>query len=565
MKKIQYTVIITFAAILAAFCFCSLFTDSDGFSPFENRYLAARPDFSVKEFFAGDFTDDYETFLLDNFMLRDLSIKGYQSYSNILFLDAFSEGETVLASVDIDTFVTAGGQEGFSGSEADDASFADQVNAGGELLQSSDPGPDAAADQFDAGTQVSGGSDSDENGVNGASQIGSTQDSDGGLGISGSGQTNIGQQSQTGEAVDGQALQAGSYASAASGQNQGQEAGQSSGQSREQGTGQSSGQQQGGTESAAGTSVKEQADTKLNNSLIISGDRIMMPTGSSGNLAHFGEIMAEFARIMPEVNVYSITGPTSAAFYASKKYSTGGYDQSKAEKIISGSAEGVTIVKTYDKLKEHKDEYIYFRSDVHWSALGAYYAYAAFCESAGMEAADLVNDFTKYTYEPFLGGLYSQIYKTPQAARLNNNPEQLDYYIPKLGHNVTLYTMGNIKTPRNAGSIINTDFKSLGAYKYSCFAWGDQRLEKITTDNPNGREVLVIKDSYGSALIPFLVHNYSLIYVIDPKGFNSEGSLDFDAKTLITDEKIDDVIFCFSIYGSARKIIRDSLTSLLLK
>jgi hypothetical protein len=125
--------------------------------------------------------------------------------------------------------------------------------------------------------------------------------------------------------------------------------------------------------------------------------------------------------------------------------------------------------------------------------------------------------------------------------------------------------MGNIKTPRNAGSIINTDFKSLGAYKYSCFAWGDQRLEKITTDNPNGREVLVIKDSYGSALIPFLVHNYSLIYVIDPKGFNSEGSLDFDAKTLITDEKIDDVIFCFSIYGSARKIIRDSLTSLLLK
>jgi hypothetical protein len=139
MKKIQYTVIITFAAILAAFCFCSLFTDSDGFSPFENRYLAARPDFSVKEFFAGDFTDDYETFLLDNFMLRDLSIKGYQSYSNILFLDAFSEGETVLASVDIDTFVTAGGQEGFSGSEADDASFADQVNAGGELLQSSDP------------------------------------------------------------------------------------------------------------------------------------------------------------------------------------------------------------------------------------------------------------------------------------------------------------------------------------------------------------------------------------------------------------------------------------------
>ena len=47
---------------------------------------------------------------------------------------------------------------------------------------------------------------------------------------------------------------------------------------------------------------------------------------------------------------------------------------------------------------------------------------------------------------------------------------------------------------------------------------GDQRIERIDTDNPNGRKLLVIKDSFGSAMIPFLVHNYSLIYVIDPKG-----------------------------------------------
>lgn len=546
MKKIEYTVIITFTMILAAFCFCSLFTDSDGFSPFENRYLATRPEFSAKEFFTGDFTDDYETFLLDNFVLRDLSIKGYQSYSNILFLDAFTENETVLASVDVDAFVTAGGQEGLSAPAAgEDASSSWQADDGDETRQGGN-NVDAAGNLIGTGTQEPGQPDLDEGSVIGVSQTGGAQSTDSGQGVSGTGQTDTAQQPQTGGNAEGQGP-------AASGQSQGQ------------GAGQSSVQQQAGAGSAADTSAGEQTDTKLNNSLIISGDRIMMPTGSSGNLAHFGEIMADFARIMPELNVYSITGPTSAAFYASKKYSTGGYDQSKAERIIRGSAEGVTVVKAYDKLKEHRDEYIYFRSDVHWSALGAYYAYAAFCESAGMEAADIENDFTKYTYEPFLGGLYSQIYKTPQAARLQNNPEQLDYYIPKLGHKLTLYTMGNIKTPRTADCIINTNFKSLGAYKYSCFAWGDQRLEKITTDNPNGRKVLVVKDSYGSALIPFLVHNYSLIYVIDPKGFNNEGSLDLDAKTLIKDEQIDDVIFCFSIYGSARKIIRDSLTSLLLR
>ncbi len=531
MKKIQYIVTITFAAILTVFCFCSLFADGDGFSSFENRHLAARPTFSAKEFFVGDFTGEYETYLLDNFMFRDMSIIGYQSYSNLLYLDAFSDSETVLASVDVDAFVTAGGQEGFLGTDA-----------GGDTSGIEQAGMDAAESQLNDGTQSSGQTNPDVSGIHDATQIGSTQTGDaqigstqtadsgqntegtrnteGGQGITGSGQTDTAQQPQTGETVDGQTMQAGE---------------------------------------------QEQADTKLNNSLIISGDRIMMPTGSSGNLALYGEIMSEFTQIMPEVNVYSITGPTSAAFYASKKYNTGGYDQSKAEKIISGSAEGVTVVKAYEKLMEHKDEYIYFRSDVHWSAMGAYYAYAAFCESAGMTAADIENDFTKDTYEPFLGGLYSQIYKLPQAARLKNNPEQLDYYIPKLGHKVTLYTMGNRKSPKSVDSIINTNFKSLGAYKYACFAWGDQHLEEIRTDNPNGRKVLVLKDSYGSALIPFLVHNYSVVYVIDPKGFNNEGCLDFDAKTLIVEEKIDDVIFCFSIYGSARKIIRDSLTSLLLK
>ncbi len=585
MKKIQYIVTITFSVILAALCCCSLFADSDGFSSFENRQLAARPHFSAEEFFMGDFTDRYETYLLDNFMFRDFLIMGYQAYSNLLFLDAFSDDETIVASVDVDAFVTAGGQEGLEG----DAFASGPVSPGSEP-QTDDGSVLAAEGSGDkSAIQSVGQSDLDQNGQNGGPQASDSHTAAGeGQTDAGDDKADTGSQLQAGNngINDGVAMQPEGRGPAGTAQEQGGE--QTSTEGQMQGDGQTSvsgqalgdrqpstagqtqgdgqaAQQQSGQVTAAGTTVKEQADTKLNNSLIIYGDRIMMPTGSSANLELYGEIMSEFAQKMPELNVYSITGPTSAAFYASKKYSTGGYDQKKAESIIKGGADGVTIVKAYDKLMEHKDEYIYFRSDVHWSALGAYYAYDAFCESAGIQAADIETDFTKDSYEPFLGGLYSQIYKMPQAARLKNNPEQLDYYIPKLGHKVTLYTMGNRKSPKNVDSIINTNFKNLGTYKYACFAWGDQHLEEIRTDNPNGRKVLVLKDSYGSALIPFLVHNYSVVYVIDPKGFNNEGCLDFDVKTLIKEEKIDDVIFCFSIYGSARKIIRDSLTSLLLK
>lgn len=527
MNKKYYAVICTFIAILTILVVCSLFIDSDGFSPFENRYLSKKPAFTVSDFFSGKYMDMYETFLLDNFLLRELSVMSFQSYSNLLYLDLFTDSELVLANVDVDEFVRAGGQEGVTDAEA------------GTEQQDGTPGSDAGAV---SGQEGSSGNPSDS----------MTQE--------GSGQT------------DGAQLSPGAGQGGDDGSDQGQtDDGQAEGQDpAEQQAGTTDGQDQPGQESkennpgAGSGPAKQEADERLNNSLIIAGDRVMMPTGAY-NLKSFGGILAEFATIMPELNLYSITGPTSAAFYASKKYSTGSYDQSKAESIIAGSADGVKVVRVFDKLMEHKDEHIYFRSDVHWTALGAYYAYRAFCEASGQEAADINEDFTKGTYEPFLGGLYSQIYKMPQASRLKNNPEKLDYYIPKIGHQLTLYKMGNLKDSYKVDSIINTNFKSLGAYKYSCFAWGDQRIERIDTDNPNGRKLLVIKDSYGSAMIPFLVHNYSLVYVIDPKGFNNEGCLDFDAKKLINEEGIDDVLFCFSIYGSGRKIIRDSLTSLLLK
>ncbi|HPP36902.1 MAG TPA: hypothetical protein PK767_11780, partial [Clostridiales bacterium] len=73
MKKTQHAVICTFVALLALLIVCSLFVDSDGFSPFENRYLGRKPELTISGVFSGEFMDKYETFLLDNFLLRELS------------------------------------------------------------------------------------------------------------------------------------------------------------------------------------------------------------------------------------------------------------------------------------------------------------------------------------------------------------------------------------------------------------------------------------------------------------------------------------------------------------
>jgi hypothetical protein len=528
MKKNQYSVTITFIVIMAAIFVCSLFQDSDGFSPFENRKLSGRPELSLSSIFNGKYESGYERYLLDNFLLRDLSVQSYQTYTELFYLDAFKQSEDVLMSVDVDTFVTAKDPV-----KAEDAGTTGGQQAVGEQAA----GRQGTGEQSVAGQQSAAGQDS---------TVAFAQSD---------GQQTAGGQSTTGEATSYQADK---------GQGDAEQShlGQAGTTSSEEGD---AGSKDNGQQSAMDQDPQQdQADDRLNNSLIISGDRVMMPTGAN-NLKAYGSVLTNIAEVLPGKNIYSITGPTSAAYFASDKYSTGSYDQSKAEGIIEASAQGVKIVKAYDMLLGHKDENIYFRSDVHWTALGAYYAYSAFCQSAGLAPASLDNDFTMDTYKPFLGGLYSQIYKQPQAARLKSNPEQLDYYVPRIGHQLTLYNMGNLNAPNKVDSIINTNFSSLGAYKYSCFAWGDQRIEKIDSDAPGGRKVLVVKDSYGSAFVPFLVPNYSKIYVIDPKGFNREGSLSFDAKKLIKDEEIDDVVLCFSIYGSGRKVIQNGLTDLFLR
>lgn len=509
---------------MAAIFIFSLFPDSDGFSSFENRKLSGRPELSLSSIFSGKFESGYESYLLDNFVFRDLSVQSYQTYTELFYLDAFKQSEDVLMSVDVDTFVTA----------------KDPVNA----ENAGTTGGQQAVGRQEAGEQSEAGRDS----------TAAFAQHDGQLTA---GRRSTGRQTTTGEAAVYQtAIGQGSEEQSASGQADTVPPAVGQGDAAPADDGQQSAMEQ--------DSQQDQVDNRLNNSLIISGDRVMMPTGAN-NLKAYGSILMKIAEALPGKNIYSITGPTSAAYFASEKYSTGSYDQSKAEDIIEASAQGVKVVKAYDTIFKHKDENIYFRSDVHWTALGAYYAYSAFCQAAGLTPASLENDFTMDTYEPFLGGLYSQIYKQPQAIRLKNNPEQLDYYIPRTGYQLTLYSMGDLKAPNKVDSIINTDFSSLGAYKYSCFAWGDQRIEKIESDASGGRKLLVVKDSYGSAFVPFLVPNYSKIYVIDPKGFNQKGSLSFDAKKLIQDEEIDEVVFCFSIYGSGRTVIQNGLTDLFLR
>jgi len=212
--------------------------------------------------------------------------------------------------------------------------------------------------------------------------------------------------------------------------------------------------------------------------------------------------------------------------------------------IYSGMSAGVRTVDVYTPLMEHRDEYIYFRTDHHWTATGAYYAYTAYCEKAGITPVPL-EGYEKLAFEGFLGTLYA---KTNKQA-LADNPDTVFAYVPK-GTNAMITHQAD-GTTVDWYSIVNrkTDtWYQNAASKYNCFIAGDHPLIEIHNENVSadrkGTSVVLIKESFGNAFAPFLVDSYEYIYIIDYRYYN--GTLtDF-----VSDKPNCDVIFLNNVVAT---------------
>lgn len=205
----------------------------------------------------------------------------------------------------------------------------------------------------------------------------------------------------------------------------------------------------------------------------------------------------------------------------------------------------VYFVDTVSVLREHNDEYIYFRTDHHWTALGAYYVYEAICEQLDLEAAAL-DDFELWDQGRFIGSLY---YKAPKTKALT---EDVVYaYNPVGDLNTRIYKSG---TSGFEHTVLTDMSKSNANSKYMTFLAGDHPLVRIiNNDLPDAGNVLVIKDSFGNAMAPFFTQNYHKVYVVDYRYYSESMS------TLIKSFDIDDVIFLPNVSEIQTKAVSDLL------
>ena len=183
-----------------------------------------------------------------------------------------------------------------------------------------------------------------------------------------------------------------------------------------------------------------------------------------------------------------------------------------------------------DTLSAHKDEYIYYRTDHHWTTQGAYYAYSELCGALGLEPFDRAVH-TAVDVPDFYGTFYSR------ARTWNAQPDTLTYY--DLDNPLTIYTVTGPGMPTEGQTTGLYDLDKLDVYdKYAAFLHGNNGLSRVEGDG-EGR-ILVIKDSYANSFVPFLTANYAQIDVVDLRNYN------YGLDGLITENGYDQILVLYS-------------------
>ncbi len=234
----------------------------------------------------------------------------------------------------------------------------------------------------------------------------------------------------------------------------------------------------------------------------------------SGNKAaeYYAKAINGYANKLPkDVKVYNMVVGNHTEFGLPERLIKSGIEtdsqSDNIKHIIDNLSSRVTPIDCYNNLAEHCNEYIFYGTDHHWTALGAYYGYEAFCENLGLTPMDITKS-EKTSIDGFLGSLYT----ATGSSVLASNTDTVDYYsLP----NETYALMNE----RQDSSTINVDVyypaATSGDLTYGVFCWGDTAQFVIHSNCGTGRKIALVKDSFANAFAPYLSANYDEVHLID--------------------------------------------------
>lgn len=253
--------------------------------------------------------------------------------------------------------------------------------------------------------------------------------------------------------------------------------------------------------------------------------------------------------MFPKVKLSAMIVPNSFGVIldpkVQEKLASSGMDQAIAYSY-SLMDKRVNTVNVFDALSAHKKEYIYFRTDHHWTQLGAYYGYQEYCKSMGYSTKPLSN-YQKMDFPEFYGTFYFFMNR-PES--LKGHPDQVTAYQGSMNSMQYTDSKGNLQE----GKLINDASQMLPGNKYNCFMLGDHGYVEIHNEGaPRKKSILVLKDSYGNAFVPLLAQDYRDVYVVDYRHYQG------NASSLIREKGIEEILFLNNIMGIGESLSQKML------
>lgn len=185
------------------------------------------------------------------------------------------------------------------------------------------------------------------------------------------------------------------------------------------------------------------------------------------------------------------------------------YDQNrllgKARELLE---EGIWI-DAANVMQDHKEEYIYYRTDHHWTMTGAFYAYQLWMEQKGYGTKKLSDYQHTVLSDEFLGTTYSR------AAAWNVEPDTMLAFEAMDKRDFTVYLEG---ASEGREGLYNRQ-KLSEKDKYAAYIYGNNGLTEIAGGAENGRVLLILKDSYAHCYATLAAGDFETVYLIDPRYF----------------------------------------------
>ena len=188
------------------------------------------------------------------------------------------------------------------------------------------------------------------------------------------------------------------------------------------------------------------------------------------------------------------------------------YDQRQLLSQVKEAVGEERVIDLFPILEEHREEPVYYRTDHHWTTLGAYYAYLEWARKVWYPPRSYDPKDLQTVSDTFLGTLHSRINLPMEAdkiqifPRTNNRKVKITYDFAK--EDDSYYVPSYLEGKNQYGYFLDDNHAF---------------IEIETAYAANGKELFIIKDSYANSLIPILAPHYEKIYVLDLRYYN--GSL----------------------------------------